>query len=482
MDLATQIIKQQKRYIDKGAKSGKDGLPPTNAHPFDVNETQLISDVKRLSQENYNKYRSVVASKGRVLADIENDLSAVEPTCDTVLSNQDLSLTAEQARATEQSTLVKLGVKVLQLRSELRAFRIMHNITESAVYPDDPKVPYLWLLPILLLETLIGATFYENANGLIGGAAVAFGVSLLNVALAFICGAFFRYKNLGSPAHRIAGYAALLVAVIAGICLNTIFASYRAEYQLLTDPSDTAQLIQAFVIALDSAPNIFLLRAPASDLSSFTLFFLGLAGFGFAFYKGLHVNDRYPGYGPRARRLKMAEDEFDAHAQVVKSRISDEVDRHKQTLAKAKNSLAQAQPAVEQLKLALSNEHRQMHSQQVSLKNAFALVLSSYRETNVAVRPNKPPEYFGMVPNLFEDVMNDEGDELSEVIAAIEAKIAALRESYQGLLTDAMSEMTKQSKQILGDEFARYIKDVMAEASEEIDRGHLVAPKMQMAA
>ncbi|MDB5791212.1 MAG: transrane protein [Massilia sp.] len=482
MDLATQVIKQQKRYIDKGAKSGKDGLPPTNAHPFDVNETQLISEVKRLSQESYNKYRTFVASKGRVLADIENDLSAVEPTCDAVLSNQDLSLTAEQARVTEQSTLVKLAEKVLRLRAELRAFRITHNITESAVYPDNPTIPYLWMLPILLLETLLGAAFYENANGLIGGAAAAFGVSFLNVLVAFTCGALFRYKNLGSPILRVGGYATLFAAVFLGICLNTLFASYRAEYQLLTDPSDPAQLGQAFVIALHSAPNIFMLRAPASDLSSFTLFFLGLAGFGFAFYKGLNVSDRYPGYGPRARRLKMAEDDFDVHAQVVKSRISDEIDRHKQSLAKAKNSLAQAQPAVEQLKLALSNEHRQMHSQQVSLKNAFALVLSSYRETNVAVRPNQPPAYFGLVPDLFEDAMNDAGDELAAAIAAIEAKIVALRESYQSLLTDAMSEMSNQSKQVLGDEFAKYLKDVMTQASEEIDSGNLVAPKMQLVA
>lgn len=482
MDMSTQISKQQKRYIDKGAKAGKNALPPTNAYPFDVNENQLIAEVKGFSEENYRQYRTFVGTKGKALANIENELSSLSPTCEAVLGNQDLSFTVDQAMAVERSNLVKLATKVLTLRSEVRAFRIMNNITESAVYPENPIDPYLWILPLLLLETLIGAFCYDNASGLIGGAGAAFIMSLANLILAFTAGALFRYKNLKNPGHKMIGWAALLISFFAGLYINSLFASYRAQYQLLTDPLDLLQQRDAFYISSDSAIHVFLLKSPISDFSSFMLFTLGLVSFFIAFYKGLHVCDRYPGYGPHVRRLKIAEDTFEIHSQGVRGRIQDEINRQKETLAKSKSDLMQMQPAVEQVKLALSNEHREMRSQQKNLNNAFTLVLMAYRETNVAVRPTQPPAYFGQIPDLVEQAMSDAGEELSATISEIETRIAILKERYQSLLTDALSEMGNQSKQLLGDTYAKFLADIIIQAGNDIDNDNFVAPQMKVAA
>ena len=427
MDLATQISKQQKKYIDMGAKSGKQGLPPSSAHPYDLNETQLVAEARRLSQEHFHSYKSFVDTKSKSLSDIENGLSAVVPVCDAVLENQDLSFTASQIKSGQKSNLVKLAEKSMKLRAEVKSFCIINNITEEAVYPERPATPYFWILPILLAETFIGASFYENANGLIGGALVAFAVSLLNVGLAFSCEALFRYKNLRVPFQRIGGWLCLLASIVLGLFLNTLFASYRGEYQLLSDPSDPHQLGGAFLLALDSAKNVFLLHSPASDLSSFTLFFLGLAGFFFAFYKGMHVSDRYPGYGPRMRRLKEAELAFDEHSNVVKEKVHAELNVQKESLAKAKNTLMQAKPAVDQVRLALSNAHREMRTQQSGLQQAFELVLTSYRETNVAVRPNDAPGYFGEMPNLVQMAIEDNGEDLTSSLLSIEARIESLK-------------------------------------------------------
>lgn len=479
MDIAAEISRQQRKYVDRGAKSGKQGLPPSSAEPFDLNEAQLAAETRKLSQDNYHAYKKLISVKAKALSDIENGLSTVAPVCDSVLGDQDLAFTASQTMSTERAALVKFAEKMLKLRAEIRGFCIIHNITEEAVYPENPHAPYLWLLPILLLETLLGAAFYENSNGLLGGAVVAFGVSMLNVGLAFGCGALFRYRNLNVRFQKLGGWFSLLAAFGLGLFLNSLFAAYRGEYQLLTQPSDPRQVGEAFVLALNAATNVFLLRSPAADLSSFTLLFLGLAGFIFAFYKGMHVSDRYPGYGPRVRRLKEAEDSFETGCAAVKQKVHNELDGQKETLGKAKNTLMQAKPALEQVRLSIVNGHRDMQTQQSGLQNAFALVLTSYRETNVAVRATNPPAYFAQLPNLVEAPMADSGDELSSVIDQMHTDIENLRENYQAKLTDAISDMGNKTKQLLGLDFAAFIDDIILRAKTNLDNTHILAPKMR---
>jgi len=481
MDLASLVSKQQKKYVDKGAKSGKQGLPPTGAAPYDLNETQLVSETRKLSQQNFHAYKNLVSAKSKVLSDIENGLGTVAPVCDAVLSNQDLAFTASQTMSVERAKLIKLAEKMLKLRAEIRSYCVIHNITEDAVYPENPQAPYLWLLPILLFETILGAAFYENSNGLIGGALVALGVSFLNVALAFACGAFFRYKNLSTPLQKLSGWAALVAAIVLGVFLNSLFAAYRGEYQLLTDPSDTQQIGAAFLVALNSARNVFLLYSPATDLSSFTLLFLGLAGFFFAFYKGMYVSDRYPGYGPRVRRLKEAEDAFETGCLALKEKVHTDLNIQKETLGKAKNTVMQAKPGVEQVRLALVNGHREMRAQQLALQNAFSLVLTSYRETNVAVRATDAPAYFAEIPNLVEVPLYDNGDDLNEVMEELINKIQFLKENYQAKLTDAISDMGNKTKQLLGVDYAIFIDEIISQGKNNIDKAHILAPKLKVA-
>lgn len=478
MDSASAVEKLQKDYLSKGANAGKKNLPPSLAKPFDANELQLIAEGRRRSVDNFHKYQRFEAGKEKLLGDLQNDLESVPATCNALIGNQDLNETIAQKLAGERLSLVDLAKKMLSLRGEQAAYRLIHGITEEAVMPAYAPAPYLWLLPVILLETVIGASFYENANGLIGGAMVALMVSFANVAFAFLCGALFRYKNLQPIPYRFFGWAMMPVAIFAAVCLNTIFARYRSVYQLVVDPTDPAQLTDAFISALDSATNVFHMRAPATDIQSFCLFFLGLAGCGWAFYKGMRVDDRYPGYGPRARRLKEAEDLYDAKCLLVKGLIQVEIAKQKEEVAAAKNVLTKAPATLQQIRVALRNEHAGMQKYQQQLQENFALILATYRKANIAARQTEPPEYFGEIPGLADDVDMNRESTSEQLVAGVNERIKELHTQYYDTLTSTLTEMGNEAKVILGDTYAKFLESVIEDARNKLGSGIIAGPEI----
>lgn len=64
---------------------------------------------------------------------------------------------------------------------DYRSFRAANAIMEQARYPDSHVMHFAIVLGLALLETVINAFFYENAQGLMGGFSVALGVAAVNM-------------------------------------------------------------------------------------------------------------------------------------------------------------------------------------------------------------------------------------------------------------------------------------------------------------
>ncbi|WP_454737178.1 hypothetical protein [Cupriavidus necator] len=464
-----ELLKAQGAYQKKGLKAGEKALPPMTATTFDANETQLVADASRFALQEHARYSRVETQKDKVLADMANELSEVAANCDTLLDDESLNETARNALEHERYALVGLKRKVLFKEAELKAYQIRHGITEEASYPADLRAPYVWLIPFVLAETIANAFFYENTNGLLGGAFVAFMVSLVNIAVSFGLGAAFRYKNLDNAAYKAIGYSVLVAAVIVALFSNALFAAYRTEYQLLVDPSDLKQSSEAFTTAMGAAGHVFLGNIPATDLMSFLLFFAGLVLSVIAFRKGMGVDDPHPGYGARARRLKEAEAALSVVVEGVKAKISKELETKRESLAKAKNLLGQAEASVQKTKAALEQEHRKMMTNLDHVQRDFALVLNGYRQSNVSVRPTAAPEYFAETPDVISQYRSPQSDKLASAIEELTVRIAYLKDTYQAQLTERLRDSANEGRAILGKTLSAFLSEVTAEAKESIE-------------
>lgn len=475
-----ELLRAQEAYTTKGLKAGAKSLPATTAIAYDPNETQLIADAQRFALNEHSKYKRFESQKDKVLADLQNELSSVSASCDALLDDESLSDTARGRLDHERRALIDLREKVLLREADVRAYKQLNGITEEAVYPENSAAPYIWLLPAVAVETALNTNFYETANGILGGAVVAFGVSALNIGLAFTFGCLYRYKNLQDPMSKVSGYLALAAAILLSVYCNALFAAFRTEYAILDDPSDLQQGIQAFMAASGSAARIFLLDPPATDLPSFLLFFMGLGLSIFAFIKGKNVDDRHPGYGPRSRLLKEAEDAYELVVERVKAAVKKELETKREGIAQAKTFLGQAHANLQQVKTGLDVEYRKMQANLTQIQRDFAHVLNAYRQSNVSVRPIDPPAYFSETPDLVAQYAAEPAHNLEQPIIELDSDISRLKDTYLVPLTDKLRDITNEARVILGKAITAFLDDVTTEAKRNInDRvGKMPAPSL----
>ncbi|WP_151070221.1 hypothetical protein [Cupriavidus oxalaticus] len=476
-----EILKTQKSYQTKGLKSGGKSLPATSAAPYDPNETQLIADAQRFALLEHSSYKQTESQKDRSLADMRNELSAVSANCGTLLDDETLTETATSSLEQERRALIDWRVKVLRREADLNAYKKLNGITEEADYPANKVAPFAWLVPMVAIETALNTVFYENANGLLGGAVVALGVSTLNIGFAFLTGCLFRYKNLQRPANKAIGYLSLVAAALIAIYCNALFAAFRSEYSLLEDPSDLKQGSEAFMTASAAAAKVFFLELPATDLQSFVLFFVGLGLSILAFWKGMHVDDKHPGYGRKARLLKEAHDAYDDIVERVTAKVKGELEQKRAGIAHAKTYIEKAQANLQQIKTALDVEYRKMQSTLTQVQRDFALVLNAYRQSNVSVRTVSPPVYFAETPNLIESYAAEPDNNLTSVISDMEEEISVLKDAYVVRLTEKLRDITNEGRHILGKTVTAFLDEVDVHAKRRIDEETHTVPKPSLA-
>ncbi|QEZ44153.1 hypothetical protein D2917_07860 [Cupriavidus oxalaticus] len=412
---------------------------------------------------------------------MRNELSAVSANCGTLLDDETLTETATSSLEQERRALIDWRVKVLRREADLNAYKKLNGITEEADYPANKVAPFAWLVPMVAIETALNTVFYENANGLLGGAVVALGVSTLNIGFAFLTGCLFRYKNLQRPANKAIGYLSLVAAALIAIYCNALFAAFRSEYSLLEDPSDLKQGSEAFMTASAAAAKVFFLELPATDLQSFVLFFVGLGLSILAFWKGMHVDDKHPGYGRKARLLKEAHDAYDDIVERVTAKVKGELEQKRAGIAHAKTYIEKAQANLQQIKTALDVEYRKMQSTLTQVQRDFALVLNAYRQSNVSVRTVSPPVYFAETPNLIESYAAEPDNNLTSVISDMEEEISVLKDAYVVRLTEKLRDITNEGRHILGKTVTAFLDEVDVHAKRRIDEETHTVPKPSLA-
>lgn len=465
-----EIQSLQDAYIKRGHKEAASNRPPTDSTQLDQNESELFAKAEKHIVTELHLFSTVTNNANGSVQDLEQKTVSLKTKCDQLLGEGPLSTSVEMDLASDRNDLILVTEKQMLAELDWKYFRANHSITEQAVYPESFILHIAIILILAFLETIANAFFYENSQGLLGGFMVAVGVSVVNMGSALLFGFFFRHKNLRTPKDRVFGWACMILFVGSSLYCNALFASFRSQYQLLADPTNSLHVSEAFKIAALEANNIFILKMQFLDLMSFILFGFGLFLSIIAFYKGYTLDDKYPGYGKLDKRLKSARELKSEKQIAITGKIKELLVRKRGEVQSVINEPAtlinMAAFRVSDLGSAISN----LNSRVKNIQLDFAMVLQAYRKANVSVRVTPPPEYFVETPDLTEKIQDANCDTSLEQLNSIQVNLAQIREQNQEALNNKLQALEAESASVLTTLVPQFFVNVDEEVQFKITR------------
>jgi len=465
-----ELLARQSDLISKGRLEAAEHRPPSDATRCDQHEAEAQAEGEKWIAAAHHALSIDTTEASRSAGELQQKLLELKGKLDQLLADDSLKSTVSAEMADERQALVVATEARLRAQVDLRSFRARHAITEPAQYPDSRIWHFAIIAALALIETMVNAFFYENAQGLLGGFTVALGVAAVNMVGALLLGMLFRYKNVADLDKRVAGWACLVAFVVLSIYCNALFAAFRAEYQLLTDPTDAGQLRQAFRAAAEAAGGVFILRMQFGDFMSFILFGIGLLLSCFAFYKGYTFDDPYPGHGPKDRVLKAAFQVEHSKQDGLRQRIKDLLQRRRHNVQAMIHEPMQLANAAGSRIAAL--EHAQSHfwTKQEAIQRDFALMLRSYRDANTAVRGTPTPPHFGNTPDLRLPPNSEMIAGVAQTIGSVQKGASLLHFQNQNAINQKLNDLQEHGARILNETVAAFIASVERDAETNINK------------
>jgi len=190
----------------------------------------------------------------------------------------------------------------VNLRDELNRFRKENNIIKrEANYPKSYILHFAWIFVFIFLEALANAYFFGQASslGLLGGVFIGFITSFFNVILSTMAGFVLRYKNHIVQKVRRIGLTIFGILLLLIFFVHLFIAHYREVLQI--NPH-----VEIGAVLKPMIHSPFVLH----DMESLILVSIGVLVTFFSIIKGMHLDDKYPGYGVVYRQWKASDNEF----------------------------------------------------------------------------------------------------------------------------------------------------------------------------
>lgn len=464
-----QIATGLENYQNLGVQQGRQNRPSSNAVSPDEAEVKLQAQARQYSLDEQGRFHLKANEASQRLSEVATTSVEVKAKCEALTSGNSTAPSETRHRlASEKHILVPLKEEELELQADLNGFKALHRITCLAHYPQDLLLHLSWIALCIAIETVVNAFFFENERGLLGGAVVAFAVSIVNIGLAGVLGYFFRYINHRFPAERILGWSCLGLFVLTTIFLNSVFSTFRSAYQLVSDPGDIRQTTAAFKEALANASTIFSLHIPFTDILSFVLFFVGCLLGIYAFYKGYTFDDPYPGHGARDRRYRAARMRYQEKLDGLREIVQALHGQRQIQLVSAKNTISELGSRISLLDGEIKHASSEYLSALQRVRNDYHLVLDTYRRTNTSVRTTPAPSYFSELPDPATGVADDRTNQLVHRLTELNNAFENIRTSYVERLTSRLQEETVVATEINGPLFNKYLDEIQKQAEADV--------------
>lgn len=451
--------------------------PPSDAVWMDQHEVALQAQAEAAMAREKQIFDDVLTEASRSSLDLKGRLPELEGRIQQLLASTSLHSEAQASLAEERAPLVSAAEQRMRAEVDLRSYRARHDITEQATYPES----HIWHLAVIaslaLVETVVNAFFYENAQGLLGGFVVALGVAAVNMSGALFLGLLFRFKNLRDREKRAGGWFCLVVFLILTVYCNALFAAFRAEYQVLADPSDAAQVRRAFRAAAEQAGRVFVLGMHFGDLMSFVLFGTGLLLSFFAFYKGYTFDDRVPGHGAKDRAVRAARRVELALQESARHKLKDFLQRRRQECQALLREPTELMSAASKYAAAIRHARTLLETNQGAIQRDFSRLLRTYRDANTAIRATEPPAYFSDIPGIVAPLEEQMIMLPVSTLSEASARAQAIRDKYQDALNAKLNDLQRDSALLLDSTFSEFLRSVEGEAEATINRATLTVQR-----
>lgn len=441
-DLVTLDMAQIAKSLDLAGQArrlGQAGLPAADAQVPSGPEAAVLQRVEKARQDclDWAQLRLHVLSAELAQRDITPAVNAARQ-ADREFERQAAALLTDQDRV-----LRELNATATQRQAELAQFRREHGLQREARYPS-PTGTYLGYALVGLLivvEGVLNARFFAQGldSGLLGGFTQAGILAAANVLIAFCFGKFaLRYANHRQAGLKALGWAALATALAVMLAMAMGIAHYRdslvAEF---TDPA------RAALVAVSQHP------LQLRDFFSWALAAISLAFGVAALFDGLASDDRYPGYGPLARRAQAALDDHEEELKHLRSQLEDlkdeALERLEKTLASAQAQVAEFEGLVADKRLAGARLATALQDAEHSL----AALLGQFRTENELHRNGPRPAYFNSQPALQLLPLPDFNTaQDAAALAAQREGLAALQAEVQGIRGRIQAAFNQQFDQL----------------------------------
>ncbi|WP_158972335.1 hypothetical protein [Chachezhania sediminis] len=418
--------------VAEGENRGKRNLPAASTTAADHVETSIVTRIegpRRKGLENYETNRQVYNER---LARADTLRKEVEIVAGNASGDY---LTAVRGWKAQMTASTERLHETFQHRKQFRAkYRLQRPARHFEGWVRFVSITIIFIA----LEALLNMFMFSRGNeqGMLGGLLTAVIFSGVNVVASVLLGIWACGLNHTNYLRKFLGLISLLAWVVLALALNLTVAHFR---DLIDAETDWGTAVLQAVPAMKQDPLAL------SSMDSWILLAIGTMISIFAFLKGWHAFDPFPGYSRIESDLKQAREDHSRHFEEAIEELTEKRDLAIEELRDAdqqvRDGISQAIDALyghSSLNFHLENFLDQCDK-------AVTHLLAVYRDANVAARTEDIPPSFALnhafaafrPTELKDDARRRNAEaEAERVTAAVEAAIREIFANFQIAVTE----------------------------------------------
>ena len=438
IDIAAEA--RRLRLAPRGKEDGVRNRPPSDAATPALAEEEVQLAINTERARCLNDLAAQLRAARDALAQLETAMDVAQLRNDTAMAQAQ----CHEVEAAWSGSIVLLGRAAADAAQEFQDFRATHRVRRAPRQPANRGMTVALLALCLVIESALNGVFFAQGSdfGLLGGIALALGLSAVNVVTGFINGwAFLRVAHHRNTAIKACGVLGFLLVAAGLVAFNGYVAHFRDAYARLGEATNPTTIAHGLL----TAPFVL------ASIQSWLLFAIGVLFSGFATFKGFGFDDPYPGFGAAGRRLDRARDDYAGERANLLDRAAEIRDEIIGRLTSGAEALRGAATQREQVLATRQRMRAEYEAHEMHLADAAQTLLTIYRDANTAARTTPGPAHFqrrfgfpdrGTDSATIQALMTDPGPRHDS--AALLAELDTLRDAavaaYEHVLAHAPAE------------------------------------------
>jgi hypothetical protein len=357
----------------------------------------------------------------------------------------------------------------IEAEEEMLRFRKSNRLTRDCDYCTPNKLllymtlaVIFFIAEVMLNGKLVGSILPGGENE---GKLLALGVAAINVIVAFLIG-FYGMKNINDRENKIIFSTIVSLLMIGIFYINWSYGAFRSVAEI-----EATKMLGDNQVFDESLLPILLQQALRPWDVSFTFQGLLLLAIGFfvaglSLLEGYFIDDKYPGYGKKTRKLNEIvsnhqESNSGFYAEYTDLKIKERMKLQQET-DKLNTILTKLDDKIQYFQSDFLAYTQTCESNESAVNH----VLNHYRDQNIQFRATKSPDYFN-------DIFKYNDKDKDPFYAFVAQKAGFMEDIDRESQTEAMQTSINQKFKIAQEELDHFIKELDLEINESLKEGTL---------